>query len=274
MTTLEAVTNGGDAATRPNLGTYVVPNDWPGARRRLTLLEECFDPTTTRRLDRTGIGPGWHCAEVGAGAGSIARWLCERVGPDGHVVAVDIDTRFLEALGHPNLEVRSQDIVTQPLATGEFDLVHARALLMHLPAREAVLANLIAALRPGGWLVLEEGDFFPILACASGVYRKVFIALEAVVSSAGCASEWGRQLPALVRSAGLEDVVADADVQFFAGGSAGAQFIAVSLMQLNEAMIAGGCPPEDLRDCLALLEHPAAWFPQMAIVGTSGRRPG
>jgi 2-polyprenyl-3-methyl-5-hydroxy-6-metoxy-1,4-benzoquinol methylase len=273
MTTLELATDPTDPAPASGQGTYVVPNDWVEAQRRLHLLEECFDPTTTRRLERTGIASGWHCAEVGGGGGSVARWLCERVGPGGRVLTLDIDTRFLEELDYPNLEVRRQNIVTQPLAPGEFDLVHARAVLMHLPAREAVLANLVAALRPGGWLVLEEADFFPILACASGLYREFFASLAAVLAPAGMASDWGRQLPGLLHSAGLQAVAADADVQFFAGGSAGAQFIAVSVAQLRDTMVAGGYPPEDLDRCLALLDDPSVWFPQMAIVGASGHRP-
>lgn len=99
-------------------GTYVVPNDWDGARRRLRALEQCFDATTARRLEVTGVGPGWRCLEVGAGAGSIARWLCQRVGPTAQVVAVDIDTRFLEELDDLNIEVRRQDVVDQPVSLG------------------------------------------------------------------------------------------------------------------------------------------------------------
>ncbi len=34
-----------------------------------------------------------------------------------------------------------------------------RAVLEHLPAREQVLTQLVAALRPGGWLLVEDTDF-------------------------------------------------------------------------------------------------------------------
>jgi tRNA A58 N-methylase Trm61 len=54
--------------------------------------------------------PGSWC-----GAGSVSDWLCTRVGRDGQVVALDIDTRFVETLDHPNLETRQLDIATQPL---------------------------------------------------------------------------------------------------------------------------------------------------------------
>jgi len=37
-------------------------------------------------------------SQVGARRGSIARWLAERVGPRGSVLATDLDTRFLADL--------------------------------------------------------------------------------------------------------------------------------------------------------------------------------
>src|SRR5437588_313585 len=129
MATIETLT-GSPPAGREQ-GTYVVPNDWEDARRRLQCLEAWADPATTRRLAATGVGPGGRCLEVGAGGGSVTRWLCERVGPAGRVVALDMDTRFVEELDYPQLEVRSQDVVTHPVPRGEFDLVHARALLIH-----------------------------------------------------------------------------------------------------------------------------------------------
>ena len=52
-------------------------------RERLALLTELADPITTRRLTDLGVGPGWRCLDVGAGDGSVARWLAGRVGPEG-----------------------------------------------------------------------------------------------------------------------------------------------------------------------------------------------
>jgi ubiquinone/menaquinone biosynthesis C-methylase UbiE len=69
---------------------------------------------------------------VGGGGGSITEWLCQQVGPRGQVVATDINTRFLEALDYPNLEVRHHDILADELEPAAFDLVHVRFVLMHL----------------------------------------------------------------------------------------------------------------------------------------------
>ena len=122
------------------------------------MLSAVFDPGTIRHLEACGVERGWHCLEVGGGNGSIASWLANRVGPTGHVLATDIDPRFLESLKLPNLEVQRHDIATDPLPITAFDLVHARLVLMHLPERENALARMISALKPGGWLIDEEYD--------------------------------------------------------------------------------------------------------------------
>lgn len=61
---------------------------------RLKLQEDTIDPPTIRHLETIGVSQGWKCLEVGAGAGSIAQWLSNRVGPTGKAVATDIDTLY------------------------------------------------------------------------------------------------------------------------------------------------------------------------------------
>jgi len=73
---------------------------------RLKLLEAVCDPWTFRHLDGIGIRQGWRCLEVGAGAGSAVRWLSDRLGVAGRVVAADLDPRFRGDLRAPNVEVR------------------------------------------------------------------------------------------------------------------------------------------------------------------------
>ena len=73
---------------------------------RLRLLESIYDPGTIDMLTAIGVQPGWRCLVPGAGHGSIARWLADRVGPSGRVVATDIDPRFLASSAGANLEVR------------------------------------------------------------------------------------------------------------------------------------------------------------------------
>lgn len=127
-------------------------------RRRFAGLERTFDPITIGHLDRVGIDRGDRCLEIGAGGGSIARWMADRVGPTGRALAIDLDTRWFQHDGSAQLEVLQLDVVTGAIPEGPWDLIHERLVLQHVPARLDVLDRLIAQLAPGGWLVVEDFD--------------------------------------------------------------------------------------------------------------------
>ena len=129
---------------------YLLDNAWQDARQRLALLERWLDPGTIHQLHTLGVRAGWRCLVVGGGGGSITEWLCRKVGPSGHVVATDINTRFLEVLDYPNLEVRRHDILADDLEPAAFDLVHVRFVLMHLADPSQAVRRMAAALKPGG----------------------------------------------------------------------------------------------------------------------------
>jgi SAM-dependent methyltransferase len=75
---------------------YAYDNALAAQRERLRTLETLFDSGTIAELEARGVGPGWRCLEVGAGGGSIALWLADRVAPGGAVVATDLDTTVLD----------------------------------------------------------------------------------------------------------------------------------------------------------------------------------
>lgn len=141
--------------------TYQLDRNRAEALRRLLLLAHSEDPGTIACLERIGVASWWACLEVGAGAGTIAQWLAGRVGSGGRIVATDIAITMLEPLAAPPLEILQHDVVRDELETDDFDLVHARQVLMHLPEREAVLARLAAAVKPAGWLLVEDTDAPP-----------------------------------------------------------------------------------------------------------------
>jgi SAM-dependent methyltransferase len=211
------------------MGTYVFDNSWGLERERLAGLEMMFDPGTTRHFEALGVGPGWSCLEAGGGGGSIAQWLCRRVGPAGKVVATDIDTRFLDALVEPNLEVLRHDLTADELPEDTFDLIHARLLLEHFPSREVTLKRMVAALKPGGWVLLEDADWGPFLSRPPYFFMhppsrqrhsaKVWRAALKVMASAGYDAEYGRRLPLEFMNAGLIDIGAETRATLQRGGS-------------------------------------------------------
>jgi ubiquinone/menaquinone biosynthesis C-methylase UbiE len=112
---------------------YSLPHDLSGEQQRLKLMSALLDPLERAPIDRLGVGPGWRCLELGAGNGSIARTLAEIVAPSGHVVASDIDVRYMADLHVPCLEVRRLDVMGDAIEDKAYDFVVARALLHHLP---------------------------------------------------------------------------------------------------------------------------------------------
>jgi len=94
---------------------YVFDNAADETRTRLDVLEAIYDEGTIRHIEARGIHEGWTCLEVGGGAGSVAAWLAQRVGPSGRVLATDIDTRYLDRRDVTNLEVRRHNIAIDPL---------------------------------------------------------------------------------------------------------------------------------------------------------------
>ncbi|MFJ8646037.1 methyltransferase domain-containing protein [Streptomyces sp. NPDC093546] len=173
---------------------------------RLRLLQEWGDPDTRRVLRSAGIGRDWRCLEIGAGAGSVARWMADQC-PDGGVVAVDIDTRYLTDTERPHLQWRTGDIRELDLAPGSFDLVHSRLTFCHLPEREALVARAARWLKPGGRLVLGDPMCMPAAGSAYAPVRRFFGALEKVWEAQGSdMTRWAQTLPSQLARAGLVDV--------------------------------------------------------------------
>jgi len=256
----------GDGASTYILGTE--------ERRRLQMLERSLDPFTNGSLDAIGVGEGWRCLELGGGGGSVTRQLCARVGPAGRVTAVDLDTRFLDEIGDGNLEVQQRDVVAEGPPGDGYDLVHARLLLMHLPAREKLLEEMVSVLRPGGWLLVEDLDVFPIDPMTEGLYAQVMNAVVTAFLAGNVATTFGRQLPGLFDRAGLEDVVPLCHVLLDRGGTPLTELVKTSIDQMRPVLLAGGATPDLLADVVPLLDDPTQWFHCWSLYSVRGRAPG
>jgi SAM-dependent methyltransferase len=196
---------------------YLLDNGRPEAGERFVALAELFDPWTFRHLDDLGLGEGWRCWEVGAGGPSVPRGLAERVGTSGRVLATDIDVSWIEPAEDAVLEVRRHNVISDPPPPEMFDLVHARLVLVHLKDRAAALQVMIDALRPGGWLVLEDADpALQPLACpdergpAEELANRLRTRMRTLMVERGANLAYGRTLPRLLRESALRDVSAEA----------------------------------------------------------------
>jgi SAM-dependent methyltransferase len=246
---------------------------------RLRAIERVCDPASRRRLLATGLTTGWTCLEVGPGAGSILRWLSEVVGPEGSVTGVDLSTKFLDTDQPPNITVLQADIRTVPLSKASFDLVHARYVLIHLPDSDVALSKMLAGLKPGGWLVLEEPDFSASRGVTGDAEQlasvaKVNQAIKAMYEKLGMDHALGLTLPARLQRRGLQVRAVDDEAPLSAGGSGMATIMKMSAEQLREKYLATGVVTElDLGRYCRFADNPHTWAIYYATVGVVAQKP-
>jgi SAM-dependent methyltransferase len=269
-------------------GQYLFDHSWEGEGDRLNALAALFDPITKRHIAPLGLAPGWRCLEVGAGTGTIARWLAEVVGPKGSVLATDVSLDLMDAQGleAENLELRRHDIVHDPLPDSGFDLIHSRLVLEHLPGRLDVLARLHRALAPGGWLVLEDFCFRGQHATdrrGALTIGTLFRLMSVVLRQHGHDPRWAARIPAHLRRAGLTEVGAEGTQIMMLGDSPAVGWVAPNLARIRGVLLeqkaVSAAPPvrrllERRLDRLEqLLADPGFCYVAPTFVTAWGRKP-
>ena len=258
-------------------GEYVFSPTWERETERLRTNEALWDPGTLERLDKLGVAPGWSCLEVGAGAGGAAVWLADRVGPTGRVVAADLEVGRLAALLDRDIEVIEYDLRTEELPAGQFDLVHARMLVQHLPDRADAVARLTRALKPGGRLFLEDTDSLPLFRSASGedFLQDVRTAGYGLMRESGHEPRGGHFDLQLMLAGPLVDVSAEGRVVVVQGGSDQARHYQLWLDFMRPRIVAAGLLPDSrIDEALAEMADPAHWWISQVLISSYGRMPG
>jgi 2-polyprenyl-3-methyl-5-hydroxy-6-metoxy-1,4-benzoquinol methylase len=271
---------GGPKEQAEQMVNYLYDNKWEEGRERLKALELIEDGESIRHLETTGIAQGWRCLEIGAGAGSIAKWLCRQVGESGRVIATDIETGFLQGFRRPQLEVRVHDIATDELETNFYDLIHVRHVLMHIHEREKALQKIADAIKPGGWAVIEESDFLTNQAASSNstdaqfLYHDVMQEIYRVYANNGMDLHFGAKVFHELRSVGMNPVYADGRMRIVPGGSREALFHQLTYRQLMPHVLdLGRIPSEQYENFLMLFNDTTFIYHSRLTISTMARRP-
>jgi len=138
----------------------------PAEQSRLSRLNDLLNEASLRELSLKG---GESILDVGCGIGQFTRDMARAAGPSSRVVGIERDRaqlaeafRQAQEAGEANLvEFRQGDALALPLGDGEwgtFDLAHTRFLLEHVADPLAVVCAMVAAVRPGGRIVLADDD--------------------------------------------------------------------------------------------------------------------
>ncbi|MFE0193072.1 class I SAM-dependent methyltransferase [Streptomyces sp. NPDC058989] len=211
-----------------------------GEAERIDLGALAYDEVSAARLTALGVGPGWHCLDVGAGTGTLARWLLESAGVTS-VLAVDRDTRFLAGDHTPGLVAQTADITAPGFDPGRFHLVHARFVLMHLRSWRRLISVLGSLLAPGGVLVLSDAVDLTTADAPASPYTAVMRAMwQGLRETIGTDISWVPDYPRLLREEGLRSVAAEIHVPPLVPGSPVSRFWADTWERSRAAMLATG----------------------------------
>lgn len=131
-----------------------------------------LSPRLARVVSALALRPGMRVIEIGCGPGAAARAVAERVGHDGHVLAVDRSAKAIAQLTASSADLIEADRLTARCSTVEdlepepgeerYDLAFAVRVGAfdgrHPGAGERGLARLARMLVPGAGLYIDGGD--------------------------------------------------------------------------------------------------------------------
>jgi ubiquinone/menaquinone biosynthesis C-methylase UbiE len=259
--------------------SYLLDNVAPQAGGRFAGLEACYDQSTFGYLSALGLGVGWRCWEIGAGGGSVVRWMAAQVGQSGSVLGTDVNLDWIDGGMPREVELCRHDVTCDEIPSSAYDLIHARLVLQHLPERDKVIERLVAALAPGGWLVLEEFTrIFP--ACPQPStheqrgFNRVYNAFRELLNRSGAnTTAYPRALPWRMQRTGLVQAGAEGRLVFATGASPGAAVFRANLQQTgDQALDAGLITAGDLTTSLRALDDPGFTFAMPLLISAWGRR--
>jgi SAM-dependent methyltransferase len=178
------------------------------------------------------------------------------------------------------VEVRRHNILAGPLEPGRYDLAHCRALLLHLADPRQAVRNMAAALRPGGWLLIEDAGYVSLVAAnpahpRAARFDQTVRKLTTFFAASGALDHFlGRRLPSLVTAAGLAETGSEAIACHRHGGSGEAELLRRSLERVNSlALSYGVARQEELDAVAAATADPSFSFIDALSVAAWGRAP-
>ena len=183
------------------------------AVRRLTALHDVYSPAGRRVLLQSGLKQGMTVADFGCGVGMTTRMLAELVGPSGTVTGIDISSAQLNearnicaAKGLHNVTFHEAGACESGLSRNSFDLAYCRFLLLHLPNPAACLHEMLDILKPGGILVIEDGDLTSATSHPPGATNAFADLFGRLGPTRGLDYSMAKNLYALFKAAGCKNI--------------------------------------------------------------------
>jgi SAM-dependent methyltransferase len=220
-------------------------------------------PDSDAQLAKIGIRLGERVVDLGCGPGGVLHLLGKRVGPDGSVLGIDcsahfVDSarRFVSGMGLTQVEVREGDAYDTGLPRASFDGAHMRLVLVNVPKPEVIVREMIALVRPGGWVASFEADVFSrVIDPPSPEFDRLQEAYAAYARSQEIDLGIGRRTHRLFREAGVVDIDVEPIIRAHPLGYSRRPIFRDFINNVRDHLIDGGfLSREDLERDLGLFE--------------------
>lgn len=182
----------------------LTPSEW---HHRFTQQSRWTAQVRRVLLDGLNLTSSRSALEVGCGTGVIASDML-RLGPNTRITGIDLRQDFLQLAHHENpaLALSAANGLSLPFADSTFDFTFCHYLLLWIPDPVALIREMARVTRPNGAvLALAEPDYggridYPAELSEIGQQQAAALRQE------GADPNTGRQLTALFKAAGLQNV--------------------------------------------------------------------
>ena len=232
---------------------------------RLRSQAQEYETSARWLLDQIRVQPGWKVLDVGCGPIGILALLSERVGPRGAVVGLEREPRFVELaqrevarLALENVTIVQADALHSGLDSDSFDLVHERLVMVNVPERRGLLAEMLRLTAPGGTIALEDIDNVSWLCEPEhDSWTALISAFHGAFRRGGGDPFIGRRLPSLLREAGAGEIRAHLQAELPQVGQYRRTHLISLVESVRDKIVALGLMTEQELEShrKALLEH-------------------
>jgi SAM-dependent methyltransferase len=218
-------------------------------------------------LDEVGVASAQRTVDVGCGPIGILNLLSARVGRDGIVIGVEREPRFfdmaqseLDRRRLQNVKLVKADALHTGLERNSYDFVHERLLLINFPpaSQRALLAEMIALLKPGGTIAVQEFDSASYVCYPEHPSWNILLNIWNDTFHAAGGNEFvGRSIERLLRSAGVKNVSMKVHVEVAKVGEYRRTHLLSLLQLMEDSVVTSGriTKPELKKHMVALSDH-------------------
>jgi hypothetical protein len=155
-------------------------------------------------------------------------------------------------------------------------------VLEHIPQRDVALHRMLEAVKPGGWVVIEDidasgnviGSSLVQPEDAAAAFLAAWRGIFSFMTQAGFDGDYAQRLPMTLIALGLTDVECESRAKLIRGGTTAAAFPELSLVHLREPLVAAGAlTGEQAATALEVMRDPASAWMMLPLMSACGRKP-